>query len=243
LLVKLRNQKMTVYCPEAREPSVRMGVKMEPRIGRLAKGNSIQVKLSHVHALHRHYNTRVQKWLSKIRIAVRLVRLINRCAYYRWWLLVSDYYFILCKMVVKFPRNLLQRSPTELCPSALTALKTEWAAVVCWPVVALQAWWARWCSARTVCPVRGCAAIRNAGEVYSLRANAAHTQPVNDCAAHSHGRTGHSPPATSSTAVQSLRLNIFRHSRSPSRPHQLQLHSISVRPLLGPHIFTNESPH
>jgi hypothetical protein len=45
-------------------------------------------------------------------------------------------------------------------------------------------------------------------------------------------------------------LNICQHSvsapwckRAPSWPHQLQLHSISVRPFLGPHAFTRESPN
>ena len=80
------------------------------------------------------------------------------------------------------------------------------------------------------------------------RANAALTQLAHGCAAHSHGQTGHSPPATSTPAGQSLLLCWHLVlapwcKQAPSRPHQLQLHYISVRPFSWSHIFTKESPH
>ena len=68
------------------------------------------------------------------------------------------------------------------------------------------------------------------GPQHLSRANAALTQLVHGCTAHSHRQTGHSPPTTSATAGQSL---------CPQHLPTLSLHAlVQARPELAPSTST-----
>ena len=91
---------------------------------------------------------------------------------------------------------------------------------------------------------------RSIGPQHLSRANAALTQLVHGCTAHYTGKLVTHPQQPALQPGNHCALNICRHSasmpwckRALSWLHQLQLHSISVRPFSGPHTFTKESRH